>query len=56
MIIKKEEEVCQSIVRYVLWCCGGGFTPALSKSWQVWTKTSVGGVFTITYGKTLCHN
>ncbi len=27
--------------------CGGGFTPALSTSWQVWTKTSVGGVFTI---------
>ena len=44
MIIKKEEEVCKV---YLARCCDGGFTPALSTSWQVWTKTSVGGVFTI---------
>ncbi len=31
-------------------CCGGGFTPSLSTSWQVWTQTSVGGVFTISDG------
>ncbi len=29
----------------VLGSCGGDFTPALP-DWQVWTKTSVGGVFT----------
>jgi hypothetical protein len=49
MIIKKEERSLQSIVNQVFSRCGGGFTPALSTSWQVWTKTSVGGVFTISF-------
>ncbi len=41
MIVKKEKRRNQ---KYQV-CCGGDFTPALP-DWQVWTKTSVGGVFT----------
>ena len=48
LILKREEEVCKV---WLARCCDGDFTPALSTSWQVWTKTSVGGVFTITNGK-----
>ena len=48
LILKREEEVCKVLLAR---CCDGDFTPALPTSWQVWTKTSVGGVFTITNGK-----
>ncbi len=41
MMVKKEKRRNQK----VLGSCGGDFTPALP-DWQVWTKTSVGGVFT----------